>query len=69
MLRILRREKIHRRQPGLNPRTLDFEASTLLRDHRARHGIYVIVEENAAKSQLGNRLMKALPEMGSLISK
>ena len=30
----LRPEKIHRSQPGLNPRTLDPEASTLPRDHR-----------------------------------
>ena len=35
----LRPEKIHRPQPGLNPRTLDFEASTLPRDHRGRLGI------------------------------
>ena len=28
-LEVLRPEKIHRRQPGLNPRTLDLEASTL----------------------------------------
>ena len=32
----LRPEKIHRPQSGLNTRTLDFEASTLLRDHRGR---------------------------------
>ena len=32
----LRPEKIHRPQPGLNPRTLDLEASTLPRDHRGR---------------------------------
>ena len=29
-------EKIHRPQPGLNPRTLDLEASTVPRDHRGR---------------------------------
>ena len=29
-------EKIHRPQPGLNPRTLDIEASTLPRDHLGR---------------------------------
>ena len=28
---------IHRPQSGLNPRTLDPEASTLPRDHRGRH--------------------------------
>ena len=32
----LRPEKIHRPQSGLNPRTLDLEASTLPRDHRGR---------------------------------
>ena len=35
--RFLRPEKIHRLQPGLNTRTLDPEASMLLRDHRSRH--------------------------------
>ena len=30
-------EKTHRPQPGLNPRTLELEASTLSRDHRSRH--------------------------------
>ena len=34
----LRPEKIHRPQLGLNPRTLDLEASTLPRDHRNRLG-------------------------------
>ena len=29
-------EKIHRPQPGLNPRTLDLEAKTLPRNHRGR---------------------------------
>ena len=32
----LRPEKIYRPQPGLNPRTLDLEVSTLPRDHRGR---------------------------------
>ena len=38
-LGILRPEKIHRLQSGLNSRTLDLEASTLPRDHRGRHAI------------------------------
>ena len=39
----LRPEKIHQPQPGLNPPTLDLEASTLPQDHRGRlkYGIYV----------------------------
>ena len=32
----LRPKKTHRPQTDLNPRTLDLEASTLLRDHRGR---------------------------------
>ena len=36
VLRIFRPEKVHRPQPGLNPWTLDFEASTVPRDHRGR---------------------------------
>ena len=34
-------EKIHRPQPGLNPRTLDLEVSTLPRDHRGRLSFYI----------------------------
>ena len=33
---VSRPEKIHRPQPGLNPRILDFEASTVPQDHRGR---------------------------------
>ena len=33
--------KIHRSQPGLNPRTLDLEANTLPQDHRGRQPIYL----------------------------
>ena len=36
VLRIFTSWKIHRPQSGLNPRTLDLEASTLPRDHRDR---------------------------------
>ena len=35
----LRPEKIHPPQVGLNPRTVDLEASTLPRDHRGRHKV------------------------------
>ena len=39
-LKSLSEEKIHRPQPGLNPRTLDLEASSLPRDHRGQlHGL------------------------------
>ena len=41
----LRPEKIHRSQPGWNPRILDLEASTLPLEHRGRH-IFVINFEN-----------------------
>ena len=37
VLRVSRPEKIHRPQPGLNPRTIDLEATTLPRDHRGHH--------------------------------
>ena len=36
-LGFLRPEKMNRPQAGLNPRTLDLEASTLPRDHGGRH--------------------------------
>ena len=40
----LRPEKIHRLQADLNPRTLDFEASTLSRDHRSRLIIELVMQ-------------------------
>ena len=43
----LRPEKIHRPQSGLNPRTLDLEASTLPRDHRGR--LFDIMSTNGNK--------------------
>ena len=36
VLRIFTSWKIHRPQPGLNPRTLDLEASNLPQEHRGR---------------------------------
>ena len=42
--RFLHPEKIHRPQPGLNPRALDLEASIVPRDHRGRlTGIFLCV--------------------------
>ena len=40
VLRTFTSWKIHRPQPDLKPRTLDFEASTLPRDHRGRQSLY-----------------------------
>ena len=42
---VLRPEKIHRPQPGLNPRILDLEENTSPRDHRGRLGSVVIAME------------------------
>ena len=44
VLRIFTSGKIHRPHPGLNPRALDLEASTLPRDHRANsHENYTFI--------------------------
>ena len=53
-------EKIHRPQPGLNPRTLDPEASTLSRDHRGDYGLNVCRHLGVSTYLLYGTILEAL---------
>ena len=49
----LRREKIHRAQSDMNPRTLDLEANTLPRDHRGRYSIRKVYDRFFSEHLMG----------------
>ena len=57
----LRPEQINLPQPGLNPRTLDLEATTLLRDHRGRQTHSENCVTNAKRFPLNLILFDILP--------
>jgi hypothetical protein len=57
--------KSHRPQPGLNPRTMDLEVSTLPRDHLGQQGLLLLTSKIAYYRFFNTHREKFLPTPAS----